>query len=263
MASASITVLPGDNVSPESLPLSSKRELKLGPGLRHLPPSTIKATICGTLSTDARKNAVWVEYSGGRVPQLPWSFMCLDLADANVFIQYIPSVGDQVIVTVQRSTQDFHNCYITPHSSLVLLPSLAFEAATKKTRPVLNQGALVYARVALTSKHTDTELECVNPATGKADGLGPLKRGMLWDISLGFARRMMMGKRGGVVLLEELSKSITFEVAIGRNGKVWVDGGDNVRTTIAVGRAIVEVDEKGLTEQKQVEVAKRIAKSLR
>ena len=178
-------------------------------------------------------------------------------------MQYIPSVGDQVIVKVQRSTQDFHNCYITPHSPPVLLPSLAFEAATKKTRPVLNQGALVYARVASTSKHTDTELECVNPTTGKADGLGPLKGGMVWDVTLGFARRMMMGKRGGVVLLEELSKTLSFEVAIGRNGKVWVNGADDIRTTIAVGRAIVEVGEKRLTEQKQVELAKRVVRGLR
>ena len=174
----------------------------------------------------------------------------------------MPSTGDQIIVTVHRSAQDYYSCDITPHAPQALLPQLAFESVTKKTRPVLAAGALVYARVAAVSKHADTELECVNPATGKADGLGPLKGGMVWKVSLAFARRLMMGKRGGVVLLDELSKTVAFELAIGRNGKVWVNSQDNIQATLAVGKAIVEVDEKNLTPPEQVQLAKKTAKGL-
>jgi len=64
---ASSIVLPGDTLPDSLLPTSASKALKLGPGLRHLPPSTIKATVAGTVTTDNKKNAVWIEYNGGRV----------------------------------------------------------------------------------------------------------------------------------------------------------------------------------------------------
>ena len=102
----------------------------------------------------------------------------------------------------------------------------------------------------------DPELECVNPSTGKADGLGELMSGMVFDISLGMARRLMMpdpATQGGLVVLEELAERLPFEVAVGRNGRVWVDAGDVVKT-LAVGKAILEVDRqrKGVDEQRKL-----------
>lgn len=64
-------VLPGEELDPESLPSHPKLPLKLGPGLRHIPPNTITPTVAGQLCTDKRKNAVWVEFNGGRVCQIP------------------------------------------------------------------------------------------------------------------------------------------------------------------------------------------------
>jgi hypothetical protein len=60
-------VLPGDYLDPELIPTHATLPLKLGPGLRHIPPSTITPTVSGQLCSDARKNAIWVESSGGRV----------------------------------------------------------------------------------------------------------------------------------------------------------------------------------------------------
>lgn len=60
-------VLPGEDIDAQSLPSHPTLPLKLGPGLRHIPPSTITPTVAGYLCTDARKNAVWVEFNGGRV----------------------------------------------------------------------------------------------------------------------------------------------------------------------------------------------------
>lgn len=63
-------VLPGDEVDPTNIPSHPKKALQLGPGLRHLPPSTILPTVAGQLVTDRRKNSLWVEYNGGRVIHL-------------------------------------------------------------------------------------------------------------------------------------------------------------------------------------------------
>jgi hypothetical protein len=64
---ARLDVLPGDTIPHEHIPSSSQKKLKLGPGLAHIPPSTIKATVAGTLHADFQKNALWLEYNGGRV----------------------------------------------------------------------------------------------------------------------------------------------------------------------------------------------------
>jgi exosome complex component RRP40 len=130
---------------------------------------------------------------------------------------------------------------------------------------MLAAGALVYARVTLANKHMDPELECVSSATGKSDGLGPLTGGMLFDISLGMARRLMLSKpveQGKLVILEELGKEgLAFEIAVGRNGKVWVDS-KSVKTTLAIGRAIQETDSKSLTLEAQQKLAKRLLAGL-
>jgi len=66
-------VLPGDHLNPDLLPNRPDVPLKLGPGLRHIPPNTISPTVSGQLCTDARKNAIWIEHNSGRVrsPSLP------------------------------------------------------------------------------------------------------------------------------------------------------------------------------------------------
>ena len=146
-------VLPGEALAPSQIPTHPKRALRLGPGLRHIPPSSIVPTVAGQVVADNKKTAVWVEYNGGR---------------------YVPAAGDLVVGQVHHSSADYHFVSLAPHTPNALLPLLAFEGATRKTRPVLAPGSLVYARVAMASRHMDTELECVSPATGKADGLGPL-----------------------------------------------------------------------------------------
>lgn len=182
-----------------------------------------------------------------------------------IVCQYIPTVGDLVIATVQRSAVDVYYASVSDYTSAASLPQLSFEGATKKTRPQLSSGSLIYARVTLANKHMDPELECVSSSTGKSEGLGPLTGGMLFNVSLGMARRLMMTKpveQGRVVVLEELGGlGVAFEIAVGRNGKVWVDS-KNVKSTLAIGRAIQETDEKGLKIEDQKKLARKLVKDL-
>lgn len=83
---------------------------------------------------------------------------------------------------------------------------------------------------------------------------------MAFDVSLGFARRLMAGKKGGVVILEELSRYAPFEAAVGKNGRMWIDAGDNLKITLGVGRALMEADEKGLTAQEQMKLIEGVLK---
>ncbi|KAI9842969.1 MAG: exosome non-catalytic core subunit rrp40 [Sclerophora amabilis] len=235
-------VLPGDTIPSSLLPPSSA-PIRLGPGLRHIPPEHITPTAAGELCVDVKKNAVWIDSNGGR---------------------YVPMQGDMVLAVVHHSSPDFYHCAITPHTAFAQLPQLAFEGATKKTRPQLVPGSLIYARISLANMHMDPELECVNPSTGKADGLGELKGGMVFHISLSMARRLMMpepGSMGGMVVLEDISERLPFEIAVGRNGRIWVNS-ESVNGTIAVGTAVVETDRDGLGVEEQRKLVKRLMKRL-
>lgn len=116
----------------------------------------------------------------------------------------------------------------------------------------------MYARVTLAHRHMDSELECVSSSTGKADGLGPLTGGMLYNVSLGMARRLMMPRGSGLAVLEELGNAgLQFETATGRNGKFWVNS-ENVKTVIVVGKAVQETDEKRLNVEDQKKLVRKL-----
>jgi exosome complex component RRP40 len=262
-------LLPGDQVPSDALPSTTTNPLRLGSGVRllyksHNPKASsssnshqIVATQAGLLSTDAKRNTVTIQTFPSR--------------------RYIPTVNDLVIAQVHRSSQDFHHCIISPHAPFAVLGQLAFEGASKKTRPNLKQGDLVYARVLSVGvgAGTEVELTCVNPATGKAEpgGLGPLTGGMVFDVSTGLAARLMKaGEAASVVVLEELGKKLEskggFEIAVGRNGRVWVDCSSNsdigVRVTIALGQCLQELDRRNnLTAAEQRKLVSRILRELR
>lgn len=105
----------------------------------------------------------------------------------------------------------------------------------------------------------------MSQSTGKSDGLGPLIGGMVFNISLAMARRLMLPKpveQGALVILDELGgQGVPFEIAVGRNGRVWVDS-KSVKGTMAIGKAIQETDEKSLKVEEQRKLARKIAREL-
>ena len=238
-------VLPGDPIDPSLIPTHKKNPLRLGPGLRHIPPSAIVPTVAGQLVTDPRKNSMWVEYGAGR---------------------YVPQVNDLVIGQVTRSATDLYYVNLSPYTANAALPHLSFEGATKKTRPQLQPGALLYARVTLANRHMDPEIECVSATTGKAEGLGPLTGGMAFDVSLPFARRLLMSRsrdEGKVEVLELAgAEGLAFETAVGRNGRVWVNS-ETVKTVVLVGRALRETDEGDLDVEQQRKLVKRLIREMK
>ena len=247
-------VLPGDQIPESLLPPMKPSALKLSPGL--LPsrssPTGITPTVAGTAAFTSRRALLTLAPlpSGGR---------------------YVPHLSDLVIAQVHHSGTDFYHCNLAPHTPFALLPHLAFEGATRRTRPQLAPNALVYARITKVAGG-EVEIQCVNPATGKRDGLGPLEGGCVFDVSLGFARRLMLPEpatQGGVVVLEELAQRLQkegrggFEVAVARNGKVWIDAEEgNIKTIVGVGRCLRETDEGQLGTKQQKALVDKVAKSL-
>lgn len=69
------------------------------------------------------------------------------------------------------------------------LDALAFEGATKRNKPNLKVGSLVYARVSLAHKDMEPELECFDAQTRKSEGYGELKGGFMIRCSLKMCRK--------------------------------------------------------------------------
>jgi len=94
--------------------------------------------------------------------------------------------------------------------------------------------------------------------------MGELKGGMLFDISLGMARRLLLAKQredGGIAVLEEIAEKAAFEIAVGRNGKVWVKSG-GVKETLLVGKALQETDAQGLGVDAQIKLVKKLLRQV-
>lgn len=143
------------------------------------------------------------------------------------------SAGESVLGTVTARLADYYRIDIgTAHQAI--LPVLAFEGATKRNKPNLAHRALVYCRVAMANKDMEAELECINPTTGRADGFGELKGGYVFKCSLGLCRRLLDPKTPILALLGE---HFPFEIAVGMNGRVWVNS-ESVKNTIMLANAI-------------------------
>ena len=270
--SAPLILLPGDEVPKDRLPrTNSNNPLKLGPGLRLLSQSAssnsnhvLTATQAGMITTDAKRNTVSLHSFSNR--------------------RYIPTPNDLIIAQIHHSSADYFHCIVTPHTAHAMLGQLSFEGATKKTRPMLKQGDLVYARVLSigVGAGAEVELTCVNPATGKSEpgGLGPLASGMVFDVSTGLAARLIRASSSsadhgeatdGLVVLSELGRKLEslggFEIAVGRNGKVWVDcsnaGESALKCTVAIGRCLAGTDEHNLNPTDQKKLVSKILREMK
>ncbi|KAJ5735138.1 uncharacterized protein N7483_000263 [Penicillium malachiteum] len=255
-----LILLPGDEVPNDHLPTikshAKATPLKIGQGLRLVSQPSTNST--------PQNRVLKATQAAAAIP---------------------PTVNDLVLAQVHHSSADYFHCVLTPHTPHAFLPQLSFEGASKKTRPNLKQGDLVYARVLSTGvgASAEVELTCVNPATGKAEpgGLGPVSGGTVFDVSTGMAARLLLATSSravdnddgiaGLVIISELGKKLAnvggFELAVGRNGRVWVNCPDAeehaVPAILAIGRCMQLTDEHNLDLADQKKLVTRTLRELK
>ncbi|KAL1736563.1 exosome complex exonuclease RRP40 [Schizophyllum commune] len=207
-------VLPGEQVPAQHV------NLKLGPGLRQEEGSgKIVATKAGTVHHSPNNARWWVDANSRR---------------------YVPAAQESVLgVVTLRVGEAFRVDIGAAHNAN--LDGLAFEGATKRNRPQLKVGSLVYARVSLAHRDMDPELECFDAQTRKAEGFGELKGGFLVRCSLLMCRQLLSPDH---FLLPLLGSMFPLEAAVGMNGRVWINA-PNPKQVIAIKRCIEAVDPDG------------------
>ncbi|KAJ4712326.1 Exosome complex exonuclease RRP40 [Melia azedarach] len=214
------TVIPGDVV----LDLSSmtNQTIKLGSGLRQ-DCDSISVIKAGKLKF-SKPNKYWVQTSQKR---------------------YVPCVEDTVLGIVLDCKAD--NFFVDIKGpTIALLPVLAFEGGTRRNIPKFQIGSLLYLRVVKANPGMNPELSCTD-ASGKAAEFGLLKDGYMFDTSTGLSRMLLSSPPCPV--LEALGKQLSFEIAVGLNGRVWVNA-ESPSTVVVVSNAIMNSESLSAVQQK-------------
>eukprot|EP00282_Hemiselmis_andersenii_P033785 CAMPEP_0169466370 /NCGR_PEP_ID=MMETSP1042-20121227/21731_1 /TAXON_ID=464988 /ORGANISM="Hemiselmis andersenii, Strain CCMP1180" /LENGTH=237 /DNA_ID=CAMNT_0009579417 /DNA_START=15 /DNA_END=728 /DNA_ORIENTATION=+ len=152
--------------------------------------------------------------------------------------RYAPCLEDMVLGIVTDKHADDYKIDIRS-SCGAILPALSFEGATKRSRPRLNIGATVYARVCQAIRDCEPELTCVcltskkGWMTGQAI-FGELEGGHMFDVGIGYSRSLL---DPNCPVINLLGKHIPFEVAVGVNGRVWVKSA-SIKDTILIVNAV-------------------------
>lgn len=229
-------VLPGDDVTKWIVEKDttennhkSRQVLKLGTGLRWQDNSNnnknepiVFATIAGQLAHKAASHTFFVQTSSddGR---------------------YQPLLHDRVVGIVEDrmgsdgAGGDLYRVSIGAGHTAIL-SSLAFEGATKRNKPSLKPGQVVYARVASLPTHLEPELSCqlgpldVGQNMTRRDWMtdegcyGILQGGTVLRVAHDWTRRVLLPNLQHVLWQELAAQStgLAGEVAVGSNGWIWM-----------------------------------------
>ncbi|KNC34398.1 hypothetical protein FF38_08348 [Lucilia cuprina] len=141
----------------------------------------------------------------------------------NNFASYTAYKNDLVIGTITQRSGDVYRVNLQNYCPTVRLSQLAFENATKKNKPNLNVGDVVYGKVVHVHRDQESEIECFDSKTGKSQGMGQLKGGNIITVRTGFARHLLYNQHPEI---EKLGSQVAFEMAIGVNGRIWINSKD-------------------------------------
>lgn len=211
--SVNTLVLPGDTIV--EVTATEEKKCIVGPGLRK-EGDRIVATRAGILK-HRRPNTYWVEGHQKR---------------------YIPAKGDCVIGVVTAKGGETVRVNIGA-SEPASLSVFAFEGATKRNRPDVDVGDLVMAQVLMANRGMEPELVCVD-SYGKKGMLGVLRSptGFLIKVPINLINKLLSKDCS---MLQTLGKRIPFEVALGQNGRIWVNS-TTLQNTLSICSAISAIE---------------------
>lgn len=228
-SSDNVIVLPGEVVKDSDVARASvENKVILGPGLKRIGDNVVicRAGVLRKKDFDSFKGGpafVWVESPQKR---------------------YVPRKGENVIGVVVKKIGDYFKIDICSSESAQLY-FLSFENATKKNRPNLNPGDVIYAKLIAAFPNMEPEVVCCDSA-GRSEGLGHLNGdGMIFSCSLHLCRNLLHQKCKLLQCLGSVFKK--FEVCVGMNGKIWIRS-YSVDETLEIADALLSAENVSLEE---------------
>ncbi|KAJ6661654.1 hypothetical protein lerEdw1_013893 [Lerista edwardsae] len=164
--------------------------------------------------------------------------------------RYVPVKGDHVIGIVTAKAGDIFKLDVGG-SEQASLSYLAFEGATKRNRPNVQVGDLVYGQFIVANKDMEPEMVCID-SSGRANGMGVIGQdGFVFKVSLGLIRKLLAP---GCAIIQDLGQLYPFELVLGMNGRIWVKA-KTIQQTLIVAN-VLEACEHMTAEQRKQTVAK-------
>ncbi|ESN91952.1 hypothetical protein HELRODRAFT_90168 [Helobdella robusta] len=161
--------------------------------------------------------------------------------------RYVQAEGDRVLGVVTSKPGGNYKVDIGSHD-LAVLCYLSFEGSSKKNRPNIEVGDLVYGRISIGDNCFEPELVCID-STGKSGGMGVISNGgNMIRLSVSYARRLLSANDK---ILKTLSNTFQYEITIGENGWIWVKGQD-VLKTLSLTRALIACEKTNSTNLKEI-----------
>jgi exosome complex component RRP40 len=225
-------VLPGDRISLPSkwetegsgLSANTSNVVRVGEGVK-VNGNNLVANVSGILRYKKPAH-VWVDTSRRK---------------------YLPNSGDYVVGLVEERGGDFYLLNIFSGTNCIL-NRLAFDGATKRNKPELKRGDIVYARVMnVGGLGADLEVTCTSSnATVRKEWssgetiFGALSPGILIHTTSLLSQRLL---RPDCAVLLALSKHFAFEIAIGMNHVIWLRTTGPNEGLMIIRNAILESEE--------------------
>ncbi|XP_078267902.1 exosome complex component RRP40 isoform X2 [Rhinoraja longicauda] len=159
--------------------------------------------------------------------------------------RYVPTKAEYVIGIVTTKSGDIFKVDVGG-SEQASLSYLAFEGATKRNRPNVQVGDLVFAQFVVANKDMEPELVCID-SCGRSNGMGVIgPDGLLFKVSLNIARKLLSPN---CEVIKNLGDLYPFEIVIGMNGRIWVKA-KTIKHTLLVAN-VLESCENMTTEQRK------------
>ncbi|KAL6050912.1 hypothetical protein STEG23_019429 [Scotinomys teguina] len=168
--------------------------------------------------------------------------------------RYVPVKGDHVIGIVVAKSGDVFKVDVGG-SEPASLSYLAFEGATKRNRPNVQVGDLIYGQCVVANKDMEPEMVCID-SCGRANGMGVIGQdGLLFKVTLGLIRKLLAPD---CEIVQELGKLYPLEIVFGMNGRIWVKAKTIQQTLILAN--VLEACEHMTTDQRK-QIFARLAES--
>ena len=153
---------------------------------------------------------------------------------------YSPKEDDIVIGIITQKSFEMYKVNILA-SKEASLNSIDFQGATKKTKPNLNVGDVVFAKVEKENKYSNVTLTCKSTTNSKVwssgeSTYGELKGGKLFEYNRYLCLKLLDNK-DFIKRLRECVQNL--KIKIGYNGRIWINA-ENICDIPKVFRAIKE-----------------------
>lgn len=136
---------------------------------------------------------------------------------------YSPREDDIIIGIITQKTFEIYKLDILANKEATL-NSIDFEGATRKTKPNLNVGDAVYARVEKENKYSNATLSCKSLTNAKVwssgeSTYGELKDGKIYNIHRYLGLKLLKNQK----FIDRLKECVDkLEIKIGYNGRIWI-----------------------------------------